>query len=63
MPARKILSVSITAEQDGLIRACVHSGRYASASEVVRAALRLLENQEVQERAKQQTYSPDFTHA
>lgn len=46
MPARRTLTVSITPEQDALVRACLQSGRFASASEVVRAALRLLERNE-----------------
>lgn len=46
MAARRTLTVSITQEQDDLVRACLHSGRFASASEVVRAALRLLERDE-----------------
>ena len=46
MPARRTLTVSITPEQDALVRACLQSGRFASASEVVRAALRLLERDE-----------------
>ncbi|NRH43446.1 MULTISPECIES: type II toxin-antitoxin system ParD family antitoxin [Pseudomonas] len=48
MPIRRTLTVSITPEQDALIRACLHSGRFASASEVVRAALRLLQHDERQ---------------
>ena len=43
MAVRRTITVSITQEQDDLIRACLHSGRFASTSEVVRAALRLLE--------------------
>ncbi|RYF08193.1 MAG: type II toxin-antitoxin system ParD family antitoxin [Oxalobacteraceae bacterium] len=46
MPVRRTLTISITQEQDDLVRSCLHSGRYASASEVVRAALRLLERDE-----------------
>ena len=46
MSVRRTLTVSISPEQDALVRACVHSGRFASASEVVRAALRLLDRDE-----------------
>jgi antitoxin ParD1/3/4 len=46
MAVRRTLTVSITAEQDALVRACPQSGRFASASEVVRAALRLLKREE-----------------
>ncbi len=47
MAMRRTLTVSITREQDTLLQACVQSGRYASVSEVVRAALRLLARDEV----------------
>ena len=46
MAVRRTITVSITSEQDDLIRACLRSGRYASTSEVVRAALRLLDRDE-----------------
>lgn len=46
MATRKTLTVSITPEQDALVRACVRSGRYASASEVLRAALRQFQEDE-----------------
>lgn len=46
MNVRRTITVSITPEQDELIRACLQSGRFASTSEVVRAALRLLERDE-----------------
>lgn len=46
MAVRRTLTVSITPEQDALVRTCLRSGRYASASEVVRAALRLLDREE-----------------
>nr|WP_267427723.1 type II toxin-antitoxin system ParD family antitoxin [Methylobacterium sp. GC_Met_2] len=52
MPIRRTLTVSITPEQDALVRDCLQSGRFASASEVVRAALRLLEHDEVRLRQK-----------
>jgi len=40
------LNVSLTPQQEARIRERVSSGEYISASEVVRAALRLLEQQE-----------------
>lgn len=43
MAIPRALTVSITPKQDALVRTCVQSGRYPSASEVVRAALRPLE--------------------
>lgn len=46
MPVRRTITVSISPEQDALIRACMRSGRYSSTSEVVRAALRLLDRNE-----------------
>ncbi|WP_082477674.1 type II toxin-antitoxin system ParD family antitoxin [Methylobacterium sp. Leaf93] len=46
MPVRRTITVSITSEQDDLIRSCLNSGRFASTSEVVRAALRLLDRDE-----------------
>lgn len=46
MSVRRTLTVSVTPEQDAFVRACLKSGRFASASEVVRAALRLLERDE-----------------
>ena len=47
MAGRKTLTVSITPEQDAFVRDRLKSGRFSSASEVVRAALRLLERDEV----------------
>ena len=46
MTVRRSITVSITPEQDDLIRSCLQSGRFASTSEVVRAALRLLDREE-----------------
>jgi antitoxin ParD1/3/4 len=43
------ISVSLTPELLGLIKAKVDSGRYSSTSEVVREALRLLERADQQE--------------
>lgn len=46
MSVRRTVTVSITPEQDALLRAFLASGRYRSISEVLRSALRLLERDE-----------------
>ena len=46
MPLRKTRNVSLTPEMEAFIDGRVASGRFRSASEVVRAALRLLEEDE-----------------
>jgi len=46
---RTSLNVSLTPELERFIAARVASGRYQTASEVVRAALRLLEQSEARE--------------
>jgi len=45
MATRENISVSFTPEQARFLAACVASGRYQSTSEVVREAVRLLEDQ------------------
>jgi antitoxin ParD1/3/4 len=49
MPTR---NVNLTDELDSFVLTKVKSGRYESASEVVRAALRTLEREELQDEAK-----------
>lgn len=46
MANRETRTLSFTPEQSAFVANCVESGRYQSASEVVRTALRLLEDQE-----------------
>lgn len=46
MPATNARNVSLTDEQDALVERLVKSGRYASASEVIRDGLRLLQRDE-----------------
>ena len=46
MPLRKTRNVSLTPELEAFVDGRVASGRFRSASEVVRAALRLLEEDE-----------------
>lgn len=46
MAARTTVNVSLTRELDAFLQSRVKSGRYQTTSEVVREALRLLQNQE-----------------
>jgi antitoxin ParD1/3/4 len=46
MPSRSSLNVSLTPELTGYVAAQVALGRYRSASEVIRASLRLLQRDE-----------------
>lgn len=46
MPKRVPLSISLTPELAAFVAGKVNSGRYGSASEVVRTSLRLLEEKE-----------------
>jgi antitoxin ParD1/3/4 len=50
---RKTMNVSLTPELERSVAERVASGRYRTASEVVRAALRLLEKEERQELGQQ----------
>jgi antitoxin ParD1/3/4 len=49
MPTR---NVNLTDEMDRFVASRIESGRYDSASEVVRAALRTLEHEELEHEAK-----------
>ena len=51
MPSRATLSISVTPELQKFVARLVKSGRYTSASEVMREALRLLQHQERQRKA------------
>jgi antitoxin ParD1/3/4 len=51
MARRESISVSFTPEQASFVSRCVSTGRYQSASEVVREALRLLEHQQLHQQA------------
>ncbi|MDE9480193.1 type II toxin-antitoxin system ParD family antitoxin, partial [Xenorhabdus bovienii] len=48
---RKITSVSMGKQLDSFVQRMIENGRYGSASEVMRSALRLLEQQENQDSA------------
>jgi antitoxin ParD1/3/4 len=52
MANRETRTLSFTPEQAAFLTGCVASGRYQSQSEVVRAALRLLENEEARRAAE-----------
>ena len=58
MPFRKTRNVSLTPRLEALIDEWVADGRYCSASEVVRAGLRLLEEAEARRRRGAQPRSP-----
>ncbi len=49
MTTRKTMNVSLTPELERSVAERVASGRYRTASEVVRAALRMLEKEEKEE--------------
>ena len=52
MPSKSSLNVSLTPELTAFISAKIATGRYRSASEVVRAALRLLDEQDQRDRTR-----------
>lgn len=52
MAQRENISVSFTPQQAKFLAACVASGRYQSMSEVVREALRLLEDRHERRKAE-----------
>jgi antitoxin ParD1/3/4 len=54
MAKRQTRTLSLTPEQASFVQHCVETGRYQSASEVVRAAIRLLEVDEAANAAKLQ---------
>ncbi|MEM7204978.1 MAG: type II toxin-antitoxin system ParD family antitoxin [Planctomycetota bacterium] len=54
MPNRETRTLSFTPEQSAFLANCVESGRYQSVSEVVRAALRLLETEEAERLAERE---------
>jgi antitoxin ParD1/3/4 len=54
MPTRHTLNVSLTSELEEFVESRVATGRYQTASEVVREGLRLLE---LQERDREATYA------
>ena len=63
MRTRRTMNVSITPELEQLVANSVASGRYSSASEVVRAALRLFEERERQSERRRATAASGGTNA
>lgn len=51
---RKITTISMGEQLDGFVQRMVESGRYGNASEVMRSALRLLEQQETHDEVVRQ---------
>lgn len=51
---RKITTISMGEQLDGFVQRMVESGRYGTASEVMRSALRLLEQQETHDEVVRQ---------
>jgi antitoxin ParD1/3/4 len=62
MPSKSTLNVSLTPELTALIAAKIKTGRYRSASEVVRAALRLLDEQDRRSAQDHQAKSSSGDH-
>ena len=54
------MNVSLTPELDQYVAAKVSSGRYTSASEVVREALRLLEEQDIARTAQKAAFNQEL---
>jgi antitoxin ParD1/3/4 len=63
MPARNTLHVSVTPELAAFVGEQIASGDYRTASEVVRAGLRLLADQERQKERKRSHRSQGKLHA
>jgi antitoxin ParD1/3/4 len=63
MPSKSSLNVSLTPELTDFIAAKLATGRYRSASEVVRAALRLLDEQDCRKERHSDSTVPDGSHA
>jgi antitoxin ParD1/3/4 len=56
------MNVSLTPELDRFVREAVGDGRYASSSEVVREALRLLQDRQRHEALKLEALRADIAH-